>query len=1115
MFTQSRPPTEIYSNKPLDKPKDTKKHHFISGNKLFNELFTAQPNPDQLEILSHSIDPKDLINEKYLEIPVKQRSMFGGKRLFQPNADTLEILKRFRQQKVPYSPYNQKTYLENKLKLLQDLENANWRGDAPSIRSIKNDIKELEKKHLENTTPLEKLIKKVQTNNEAVPEKLGTSSPRMLPVGLADPYASDEELRGVRFDNNKSSRAGSPLMSRPSSPSTIRSESPSPILESLEALQQGAPRLAQELARAATKRQTKESLAQGQIPIEWESPTEPYPAARPESEESKKTRQELAELQRPAAIAMATPMLPMGDASSTRYGSPEDRQMKHDVYGVARDNFMRSYKPYLGETVAQLSSGEERMRQMYHHMNPFTNKEQLAHDADMQQRIQGLDELNRPSEAAEPYLNRMSENPLTLQEKLFGESERQQLNDILAAEDENFFDNVLPQLKRKYMVPGLKRHGGMQRSIDEATKKYQKQRGRLANEFRNENKKFSIGAAQNYAQQQGTAAGLSAQNAIHDVGEGLRKAQASQNVNQEKNRVRHLAAGLQGETGAVERGIQQANLNRGLAEHNEAEDFPNKKVNQVVSVFSGVPLAQSFHDITNNPLRANPKVDNSNVFSTLGASAVGAGANRIALGGGGEGRKYAKGGLIKSRKKKAGGGSIMGEAVQNAVIDREDPLKALHKLMNRQRLAEMQNKSMRRRLRVGGPVSPIQQGANQANEYLGEKNLRSHYEGLKASPQRSYVGSLMHDFMTAASGMDVGVAKPNPLILGARAYKAIDDKNALERKNSNESKTKAFENIYKLDKDREKLDFALKKEKRDEKKLSLEERKINAEVAKLGRERTPGKLQKGDQDILVSASKFALVAPDILKTIGRLKELSGRLKTGRFSAVKLGMDSPWSQDMLGNGKKEDFELFDALAKTLANYDMSIMQGTKGGAQLLRLLREQKVNSHMDPAAIMNVLNTIEEKTIRSLEQADQITMNYQEGIAPSVTVMKFRKQEEAEEAAEEAKKAKEKADQKAKEEAKYPTATNAPAHNGGLESLTPHLETADTEANPQDTVQEYNPSAGVSSEPVPLNAPMQSQPQPQVNPQPQGNPQRQSAIDSIEKRLADLDLTIANAKTGR
>jgi hypothetical protein len=512
-----------------------------------------------------------------------------------------------------------------------------------------------------------------------------------------------------------------------------------------------------------------------------------------------------------------------------------------------------------------------------------------------------------------------------------------------------------------------------------------------------------------------------------------------------------------------------------------------------------MPLTASVQQSTINAANQHPYVNSPNTMSTIGAGLIGSAANQVPFG-----TRYAKGGSVKNRKKKAGGGSIMGEAVQNAVIDREDPLKALHKLMNRQRLAEMQNKSMRRRLRVGGPVSPIQQGANQANEYLGEKNLRSHYEGLKKPPERSLVGSLINDFMTGAAAANEGVARPRALGLGARAYTKVADKNALERQKANELKTRAFENIYKLDKDREKLDFDLRREARDDKRLQLDETRTAADVARMGRERTPGKLQKGDQDILVSASKFALVAPDILKTIGRLKELSGRLKTGRFSAVKLGMDSPWSQDMLGNGKKEDFELFDALAKTLANYDMSIMQGTKGGAQLLRLLREQKVNSHMDPAAIMNVLNTIEEKTIRSLEQADQITMNYQEGIAPSVTVMKFRKQEEAEEAAEEAKKAKEKADQKAKEEAKYPTATNAPAHNGGLESLTPHLETADTEANPQDTVQEYNPSAGVSSEPIPLNTPMQSQ-------QPQVNPQIQNDLEARKKRLAEIDAKLANA----
>jgi hypothetical protein len=1101
MFTQSRPPTEIYSNKPLDKPKDTKKLHFISGNKLFNELFTAQPNPDQLEILSNFIDPKNLINEKYLEIPTKQRTMFGGKRLFEPNADTLEILKRLRQQKVPYSPYNQKTYLENKLKLLDDLKNAEWRGDAPSIRSIKKDIKKLEDKHVENSAPLEKLIKKVQIKNEGVPEKLGTTSPRMLPVGLADPYASDEELRGVRFDNNKSSRAGSPLMSRSSSPSTIRSESPSRILESLEALQQGAPRLAEELARAATKRQTKESLTQGRIPTEWHSPTAGYAAAVQESEEARKTREALNEIQKPAEIALQAPMRGLVDISSTRHGSPEQRQFQHDVFGVARENYMRKYNPYTGEKIPDLSDAEERAHEMQHFLNPFTNKEQQAHYADIEQRIQGLDELNSPSEAAEPYLNRMSENPLKLQEKLFGESERQQLNDILAAEDENFFDNVLPQLKRKYMVPGLKRHGGMQRSIDEATKKYQKQRGRLANEFRNENKKFSIGAAQNYAQQQGTAAGLSAQNAIHDTGEGLRKAQASQSANQEKNRAHYTAAGILKEKGALERDIRQKKYAVAELEHNAAEAHPDVRLNQLIAAGAQMPLTASVQTSTINAANQHPYVNSPNTMSTIGAGLIGSAANQVPFG-----SRYAKGGSVKNRKKKAGGGSIMGEAVQNAVIDREDPLKALHKLMNRQRLAEMQNKSMRRRLRVGGPVSPIQQGANQANEYLGEKNLRSHYEGLKTPPERSLVGSLINDFMTGAAAANEGVARPRALGLGARAYTKVADKNALERQKANELKTRAFENIYKLDKDREKLDFDLRREARDDKRLQLDETRTAADVARMGGERNPPKLQRDEQEILSSAAKFGMVAPDILKVVARLRELSGRLKTGKFGAVKLGMDSPWTQEQLGHGKKADFEEFDALAKTLANYDMSVMQGTKGGAQLLRLLREQKVNGQMNPAAIKNILDTIEAKTVRGLEQADQITTNYQEGISPRTTIMNFRKKEQAEDEAEKAKKAKEKADQKAKEEAKYPTATNAPAHNGALESLTPHLDTADTEANPQDTVQEYNPSAGVSSEPIPLNAPMQSQPQ--------MNPQRQKALDAKRQELAQIEEEEANLRGG-
>ena len=570
----------------------------------------------------------------------------------------------------------------------------------------------------------------------------------------------------------------------------------------------------------------------------WNKPSKPYPEIPTEElpnskpEKGKRKGYIDKDMKIPGAV----------DATQTMHGPLWGQQMGKGIAEATIDLMSQPYQPYTKPSVAELSDGEQKARQMALYNSPFANEKLQNEENDIEDRIIDAGEMPGAADAASPYMKAFDQNPADMFEELLGPQERAQLKSIREESDSNLYDKLLPELRRKYLVPGMKRSGHLNRETGDIIEKYSKGRDHAINQAMTQNRLGALGVAQKHVSLQGSAAQQAAENSKSDVQRKMKTTDMLSLAKTQRYDTRQNFIKDEERRGMIDRDLYQRKMNEDQARYIEAREHPTKQLAFGATINRGLDVKPFVQQSVVRDLRQNPNAVNPNLFQNVGGGLRSLASDRM---------PKKKGGIIKSRCKKADGGQIMQEAVKNAVIDKDDPLTALRRLMNRQRMMDVSESNIgRRRYRDGGSVNPIQAGASQARQLLGEKDLRAHIASQKTPYEKPTGTSMIDAFMRGFESRETG----------GGAYTRSADIRDKTGKDNRAQQDKAFRDTYALDQNVKKEEAALRKEAREEKKMLADVAYRNAHLAQTGAYQA-AKLKKGEKalsDVKKDALKLEL-----------------------------------------------------------------------------------------------------------------------------------------------------------------------------------------------------------------------------------------------------------------
>ena len=775
-------------------------------------------------------------------------------------------------------------------------------------------------------------------------------------------------------------------------------------------------------------------------PESWINPapayTEPLPAYRPSPETN---RRNYISPDRP-------PLPPVGQSSVLQHGPLHLQEADRAIIEAGLDIASRTHVPYEGNMVAGLSNAEKRARTMLASENPFVNRRVRNEEREIEASIRDIRNSKRAYDVSAPYLKKMTESPDKLHNKLLGSFEREHLKTLKEEADQNFIDKILPEAQRKYMVPGLQRSGGMNRTMRDLIKDYTKGQTSSLNEARMKNRLATFGVSQEHARQQGAAADIAAKNVMQDVEKDTKAVDMLNAANERRRAARFQAAKTQQELGAEERAIEQQKLNEARSLDIEAREAPLTKLQQLSSLIRGT--SQPVQTTTIGQLRENPRNNAPNMYQQGAGALAGISGNLMP-------RLAKKGGVIRARKKYADGGSVMSEAVQNAVLNHEDPLSELRRLMNAQRMNDFIETSVgRRRYASGGvmlmprsdssllkrvptldevisdktpflgrvkkdtalsdpklsapkrmakmlsepsdlipaPKDPIEEGALKAEKLMGEKNLREHIEVMKA-PRRNSMGTSIID----AAMQGIASVGGDGLGTVAKAYTQAAQAKEAELDHARQEKARAMQMHYDLDKESLREEAAARKEAREEARLrrqeQMQDRQFNASQAH-HRERMEleGAKMEGRR---APPPKLDEADKEIIKTANKsimnapalLEDLDklDRL-SNKIDSGGITTRIPGVQTPFVQsiiGKGTQAE-YDEFDKISNDFALKAAAsfGSKAGARIAQMFKDAKPNRTMSKEGVQKVILNIKKQIQDEVDRGHFLNDSYQEGVSP-------------------------------------------------------------------------------------------------------------------------------------
>lgn len=587
----------------------------------------------------------------------------------------------------------------------------------------------------------------------------------------------------------------------------------------------------------------------------------------------------------------------------------------------------------------------------------------------LEQTLKPALENNVASQAAAPFLQRMSENPAKYHKELMGNVESNYL-DMINNKATREYEDKVKGINAKYMSPGLLQHGHKNRDLGRANELAERGRMEALAKAGLDIRGLTLNAGLQHANMQAQGAniaGTAAQNDMKNRLQGVTSADTLR-TNQDLAQQYYLEA----KSGIGAKQTADATEKERMRREHIKERETNARMDneKLIDQFGGFPTLKPTTEA--NLIQEKPTTGNNK--KALGKAFGGAGQKLM--------NGKAKGGLIEDKRlKRAEGGpvnSMTQEAIENALTQRTDPLAELRRLFN----VDIRNKNpweTKKYYAFGGQVSPIQAGADAANEYALQRKQISR---LRDAPKKKSIWLEALDAgMEAAAGPDGG-AFGNM----ASGWKSSLDQDRAKTKDRETKLSKADELEYKLEKD-------IQAKKQADRKLDIDEQVAKAKMAKYKsqmadaakKSAAPSKLDHVDLDILGDSSKQLKNSKPYIKKLNRLNELTDEIDTGGFTSSMPIIGRPRIQSWMGTGTQGDYDEFDKLSNSLVT-DATAAFGSRGGARIAAIIEKGKPNRDMSRAGLKAIITEMKEAVEEEERLAHHLYTGYENGISPKVSL---------------------------------------------------------------------------------------------------------------------------------
>lgn len=425
------------------------------------------------------------------------------------------------------------------------------------------------------------------------------------------------------------------------------------------------------------------------------------------------------------------------DVLQTEHGPKFYQKLLRGTYKQAAKAYGGDPFVYQGSAFVNPSELETIARGRVQEISPFSQQEEERNQA-LNDIILSYANDQTAQESIKPYLAELSKNPARHHKELMGDVESNMEDTITNRANRNFLEKVLPTIRSKYQTPGLLQHGHMGKDIGEAVEKHGRGVAEELSKAKLGMRNITLNASQRHAQQQGEAAGISQQAAIKDRQNNLDAINALQIADKQRKAEKGAYVGNLERLGKQDTDLAQRHRNYEIELAHRIHEHPKTQVEGLASVLKGVPQPYKATGITGKG-PARPETTEGQLWTGAGNMLAGAGAYMMP-------RPAKKGGRIH----KAVGGQVdpMQDVIQNAVIDRRDPVTELRQMIQHAR--GVQALQGRQQLKIGGSVDPIQAGATDANLYAGHSSMKNKLERLRR-PQEGKSPAGFMSAMAAAS----------------------------------------------------------------------------------------------------------------------------------------------------------------------------------------------------------------------------------------------------------------------------------------------------------------------------------------------------------------------------
>lgn len=596
---------------------------------------------------------------------------------------------------------------------------------------------------------------------------------------------------------------------RPSAPNNTSSSSAPAAIQSQRELEKALEKYAREDRAASAPRvhYPKNTL----IPTEEEE--NPYPT----SSDVHKMEEEARKVKEPVASAKI-----------------EDKLKQEKVLAEAAfEEMFRPFVPFKDNPVATLRNNQKRYRQFVEEGSPHSLVAQSERARNRELLYAHLKDRTG-SQIAKPYLDRLSQNPAQMHEELMGDTERKHLDSIRDESQQMFNEDILPGIRAKYQVPGLLQHGHMGRDIGRAAEKFGKGVSHTIAQTKGEFRNMTLAAAQKYAGQQGQAAEIHSHAAEKDNVNSQAAFNALHSMRQQENAEKNQYGAKLNAIGTEDYAREQDRINAAERRHNEARDYRRHNIGYA-------------SDIINKYQQIQPVAQPARVPSTAGqtnqalASVFASGAGNMM---GWHQQPQQRPEQLQQRKKggrvkKAYGGLVnpAETAIQNAVVQKSDPIYELRRLLNMPDPVQQ--------YATGGQVNPIQAGAQEAQQYAGHAAMQKRLARLRQPVENpGMMGHLMAGM--GAMGDNKGWLA-NAFRSGHAGYSSAKSQQEAGKANldaADELEYKLQTDIDKQNMERRKLAIQEQVAKAKMGKYSLEMAKLRGELGG-GHKPTPKRLSTG------------------------------------------------------------------------------------------------------------------------------------------------------------------------------------------------------------------------------------------------------------------------------